>query len=101
MTRGVVELLQIGHKNRNDPKVDMTLDETIEAVKDLFVTAGEVCRHPSASRYPHPPSIIHSHIDIILNDPNKQREITVGDAVEIVVITKDGVRTLKFDLKKD
>lgn len=43
MTRGAVELLQIGHKNRNDPKVDMTLDETIEAVKDLFVTAGEVC----------------------------------------------------------
>ena len=49
MARGVVELLQIGHKNRNDPKVDMTLDETIEAVKDLFVTAGEV--YPASLTY--------------------------------------------------
>lgn len=54
-----------------------------------------------ASRYcshTRPRPFIHI---IILNDPQQQREITVGDAVEIVVITKDGVRTLKFDLKKD
>lgn len=34
---------QVGHKNREDVVPELTLEETIELMKDAFVTAGEVC----------------------------------------------------------
>jgi len=60
----------IGHKNRNDPKRDLPLEEAINVVKECFVVACE-------------------------------RDIYTGDNVEIKIITKDGVRTETFALKKD
>mmetsp|Transcript_19233 Transcript_19233/g.40203 ORF Transcript_19233/g.40203 Transcript_19233/m.40203 type:complete len:267 (-) Transcript_19233:56-856(-) len=60
----------VGHKNRTDDVPELTLEETIELMKDAFVTAGE-------------------------------REITVGDTLELFIITKDGTRVERFDLKKD
>ena len=33
---------QVGHKNRTDAVPELTLEETIELMKDAFVTAGEV-----------------------------------------------------------
>lgn len=60
----------VGHKNRLDDVPDLSLEETIELMKDAFVTAGE-------------------------------REITVGDTLELFIITKDGTRRETFSLKKD
>jgi 20S proteasome subunit beta 6 len=36
-----VFFLKIGHKNRYDPKVPLTVDEAIAIVKDVFVIATE------------------------------------------------------------
>merc|ERR550537_1056629 len=57
-------------KNRTDPKREMDAAETIELVKDAFITAGE-------------------------------RDIYTGDAVEIMTITKEGIKTETFGLKYD
>ena len=57
-------------KNRLDPKREMDADETIELVKDAFITAGE-------------------------------RDIYTGDAIDIICIEKSGMRTERFELKKD
>ena len=68
----VVPLLDnlVGHKNRLDKKVPLSLDEAISVVKTAFVVATE-------------------------------RDIYTGDSVELKIITKDGIRTEIFDLKKD
>ena len=57
-------------KTRQDDKPTRSTVETVELVKELFVTAGE-------------------------------RDIYTGDAVEIIVISKDGTSTQMFPLKKD
>ncbi|CAM9166735.1 unnamed protein product [Scytosiphon promiscuus] len=57
-------------KTRQDDKPTRSAAETVELVKELFVTAGE-------------------------------RDIYTGDAVEIVVISKDGTSSNMFSLKKD
>jgi len=68
----VVPLLDnlIGHKNRQDAKRPIPLDEAISIVKSAFIVATE-------------------------------RDIYTGDSVEIKIITKDGIRTEIFELKKD
>lgn len=60
----------IGHKNRNDPRRELSATEVVEIVKDAFVTAGE-------------------------------RDIYTGDALDIMVITKDGIQKSSFQLKAD
>lgn len=57
-------------KARQDKKPSRSAVETVELVKEVFVTAGE-------------------------------RDIYTGDAVEITVISKGGVSTQMFPLKKD
>jgi 20S proteasome subunit beta 6 len=41
----IVPLLDnlVGHKNRADPDVPFTIEEAVSIVKDVFVSAGEVC----------------------------------------------------------
>lgn len=57
-------------KTRQDEKPTRSAAETVELVKDVFVTAGE-------------------------------RDIYTGDAVEVTIISKDGMSTDMFQLKKD
>jgi 20S proteasome subunit beta 6 len=61
---------QIGHKNRLDPKVELTSNEVISIIKELFIVAVE-------------------------------RDIYTGDCVEIKLISKDGIETELFPLKRD
>ena len=60
----------VGHKNRLDAQAKRSLEDTVELVKDSFITAGE-------------------------------RQINTGDAIELFLITKDGIETRVFELKKD
>lgn len=60
----------VGFRTRQDPTYVMTKEETIECVKQVFITAGE-------------------------------RDIYTGDAVDIKIITKEGIETVTFQLKKD
>jgi 20S proteasome subunit beta 6 len=60
----------VGHKNRLDVPMKRTLEDTVELVKDSFITAGE-------------------------------RQINTGDAIELFLITKTGIETRVFELKKD
>lgn len=57
-------------KTRQDEKPTRSAAETVELVKEVFVTAGE-------------------------------RDIYTGDAVEITIISKDGMSTEMFPIKKD
>ena len=60
----------VGHKNRLDVQKKRSLEDTVELVKDSFITAGE-------------------------------RQINTGDAIEMFLITKEGIETRIFELKKD
>lgn len=68
----VVVLLQIGWKDQTATKLkpELTVDEAVDFVQDIFTTAGE-------------------------------RDIYTGDAVLIAVITKEGTKEIRFELKKD
>lgn len=60
----------VGFKTRQDQKVERSAADTVELVKEAFITAGE-------------------------------RDIYTGDAVEITVISSDGVEVQTFPLKRD
>jgi len=61
---------QVAFLNQPQNKRDLSLQETIDLVKDCFTVCGE-------------------------------RDIYTGDSVTLAIITKDGVRYDKFELKKD
>lgn len=61
---------QVAFKTQKQNERVLSLEETLDLVKDVFTCAGE-------------------------------RDIYTGDAVQIAVITKDGVKWEKFELKKD
>ncbi|CAM9765955.1 unnamed protein product [Discosporangium mesarthrocarpum] len=60
----------VGFKTRKDEKPVRSAGETVELMKEAFITAGE-------------------------------RDIYTGDALEITIVTKEGVKTEMFPLKKD
>lgn len=61
---------QVAFKTQLKNKVDLTLQETIDLVKDVMTVAGE-------------------------------RDIYTGDSCDIFIVTKEGVRSERFELKKD
>jgi len=61
---------QVGFLTQPGNKRDLTMDEAVDLVKDVFTCSGE-------------------------------RDIYSGDSVDIAIITKDGVKIEKFQLKLD
>jgi 20S proteasome subunit beta 6 len=61
---------QVAFKTQKKNEKNLTVEETIDLVKDVFTCAGE-------------------------------RDIYTGDSVDIAIITKDGIKIERFELKKD
>jgi 20S proteasome subunit beta 6 len=61
---------QVGFKTQPSNQCHLTLEETLDLVKDCLTCAGE-------------------------------RDIYTGDSVDLFIVTKDGVREERMQLKKD